>query len=222
MKFNDDIFVYEWTEYFDNNCNSYYIGGTVQALVDPGHARYVPQLLEDMARDGIKREDIRYIINTHAHSDHIEGSSLFNGSEVKIALHEKDVTFYNGEGNARLCRMFGQDVPRIDINLVLQEGELAIGDEIFQIIHVPGHSPGSIGLYWPRTGALFSGDVIFDQNVGRTDFPGCDGNLLKQSIVRLSQLGAEFLFPGHMGFLIGREQVKSNFEMVIQHIFPYI
>ncbi|ABC78833.1 MBL fold metallo-hydrolase [Syntrophus aciditrophicus] len=222
MKFNDDIFVYEWTEYYDNNCNSYYIGGTAQVLIDPGHARYLPLLLDDMAKDGVRREDIRTIINTHAHSDHIEGSLLFNGSDVKIALHEADVAFYNSEANARLCRMFGQDVPRIDINLILHEGELSLGDETFQIVHAPGHSPGSIGLYWPRTGALFSGDVIFDQNVGRTDFPGGDGNLLKQSIVRLSQLGAEFLFPGHMGMVLGREQVKRNFEMVVQHVFPYI
>jgi len=118
--------------------------------------------------------------------------------------------------------MFGLDIPRIDINLVLQEGELIMGDETFQVLLVPGHSPGSIGLYWPRTGALFSGDVIFDQNVGRTDFPGGDGNLLKQSIIRLSKLDTEFLFPGHMGLVIGRERVKSNFEMVAQCVFPYI
>jgi len=222
MKFNDDIFVYEWTEFYDNNCNSYYIGGTVQALVDPGLTKYFPALLENMAKDGIKRSDIRYIINTHAHADHIQGSSLFNGSDVKIALHETDMAFYNGEENARLCRMFGLDIPRIDINLVLQEGELIMGDETFQVLLVPGHSPGSIGLYWPRTGALFSGDVIFDQNVGRTDFPGGDGNLLKQSIIRLSKLDTEFLFPGHMGLVIGRERVKSNFEMVAQCVFPYI
>ena len=222
MKFSEEIFVYEWTEYFDNNCNSYYIGGNVQALVDPGLVKYFPRLLDDMAKDGIDRKDIRYIINTHAHADHIEGSSLFNGSDVKIALHEKDVAFYNGAENAMLCRMFGLGVPQIDINMVLQEGELTLGDENFQILLVPGHSPGSVGLYWPRTGALFSGDVIFDQNVGRTDFPGGDGNLLKQSITRLSKLGAEYLFPGHMGFVIGRDKVKSNFEMVMRHVFPYI
>lgn len=222
MKFNDEIFVYEWTDFYDNNCNSYYIGGTVQALVDPGLVKYFPALLESMAKDGIDRKDIRYIINTHAHADHIEGSSLFNGSEVKIALHEKDLDFYNSEQNAQLCRMFGLGIPRIDVNLVLEEGELVLGEETFQILHVPGHSPGSIGLYWPRTGALFSGDVIFDQNVGRTDFPGGNGTLLKQSIIRLSQLNAEFLFPGHMGMVIGKERVKSNFETVAQYVFPYI
>ncbi len=222
MKFNDDIYVYEWTEFYDNNCNSYYIGGTVQALVDPGLVKYFPALLKSMEKDGIRREDIRTIINTHAHADHIEASSLFNGSGVKIALHETDVAFYNGKENAILCRMFGLDIPPIDVNLVLQEGELVLGEETFQVLHVPGHSPGSLALYWPRTGALFSGDVIFDQNVGRTDFPGGDGTLLKQSITRLSKLEVEYLLPGHMGMVIGGERVKANFAMVAQHVFPCI
>ena len=49
MKFRDDIYVYEWANYFDNNCNSYYIGGDVQALIDPGLTRYLPDLLNQMA-----------------------------------------------------------------------------------------------------------------------------------------------------------------------------
>ncbi|MDY0187877.1 MAG: MBL fold metallo-hydrolase [Syntrophus sp. (in: bacteria)] len=222
MKFDDDLYVYEWTEYSDNNCNSYYIGGSIQALVDPGLVKYFPRLLGEMERDGIQRQDIRTIINTHAHADHIEGSSLFNGSGIQIALSETDLAFYNGPENAMLCRMFGLAVPPIEINLLLNEGELILGDETFQVLLVPGHSPGSIALYWPRTGALFSGDVIFDQNVGRTDFPGGNGSLLKQSITRLSGLNAEFLFPGHMGMVIGRERVKNNFEIVTRHVFPYI
>ena len=58
MKLNNDIYVYEWTNYFDNNCNSFYIGGEVQALIDPGLTRYVPDLLKQMSVDGIKKEDI--------------------------------------------------------------------------------------------------------------------------------------------------------------------
>ena len=58
MKFRDDIYIYEWANYFDNNCNSYYIGGGVQALIDPGLTRYLPDLLNQMANDGIKKKDI--------------------------------------------------------------------------------------------------------------------------------------------------------------------
>src|SRR4030042_921843 len=78
MKLKNDIYVYEWTNYFDNNCNSFYIGGDVKALVDPGLTRYLPDLLNQMSADGIRKEDIRYVINTHSHPDHFQGSELFD------------------------------------------------------------------------------------------------------------------------------------------------
>ena len=59
MKITDDIYIYEWTNSFDNNCNSYYFGGSVQALIDPGLTRYLPDLLSLMSADGIKKQDIR-------------------------------------------------------------------------------------------------------------------------------------------------------------------
>lgn len=221
MKFTDDIYVYEWTSYFDNNCNSFYIGGTVNALVDPGLKSYLPNLLESMEQDGIAREDIRYIINTHSHPDHFEGSEMFNDSGVKIALHEDEIAFMNGAG-AKLYNLFGLSPPDVKVDMILKEGEILLGDETFHILHIPGHSPGSIGLYWPARKALFPGDVIFSQNVGRTDFPGGSGDLLKKSIKALADLDVETLFPGHMGMVEGTDQVKSNFRMVMQNVFPYI
>ena len=67
MKLKNDIYVYEWTNPNENNCNSYFIGGNVQALIDPGLTGYVPNLLDQMSADGIEKEDIRYVINTHSH-----------------------------------------------------------------------------------------------------------------------------------------------------------
>jgi hydroxyacylglutathione hydrolase len=221
MKFTDDIYVYEWKNYFDNNCNSFYIGGNVRALIDPGLQSYLPNLLENMEQDGVLRSDIRYIINTHSHPDHFEGSVLFNDTDVKIALHEKEIEFLN-DGGSGLYHLFGLTPPDVHINLILKEGELALGEEAFEILHIPGHSPGSIGLYWPARKALFSGDVIFDQNVGRTDFPGGGGSLLKKSILSLAKLDIETLFPGHMSIVAGSEKVKQNFQMVQKTVFPYI
>ncbi len=221
MRFSDDIFVYEWTDYFDNNCNSFYIGGTVNALIDPGLKKYLPRLLKDMAEDGISRDDIRYVINTHSHPDHYEGSVLFNGSGAKIAIHAEEIKFLEA-GGSHLYDLFGLPFPKVDVELVLQDGEVTLGDETFQVVLIPGHSPGSLGLYWPSRKALFSGDVIFDQNVGRSDFPGGSGALLKKSILNLSKMDVDSLFPGHMGVVDGSDRVKKNFQMVIKHIFPYI
>jgi hydroxyacylglutathione hydrolase len=221
MKFADDIYVYEWKNYFDNNCNSFYIGGNVGALIDPGLSGYLSNLLEQMEQDGISKSDIRYVINTHSHPDHYEGSVFFNDSYVKIALHEKEIEFMK-EGGASIYSLFGMKPPDVTINLVLTTGEILLGDETFEIHLVPGHSPGSIGLYWPARKALFSGDVIFYQNVGRSDFSGGSGHSLKQSITALSKLDVEMLFPGHMNMVAGHEEVKQNFQMIQKQIFPYI
>ena len=221
MKLKNDIYVYEWMNNFDNNCNSYYIGGGVQALIDPGLSRYLPDLLKQMSADGIQKEDIKYIVNTHSHPDHFQGSELFDQSTVKIAMHRQEIDFLKGVGG-ELYELFGISVPQMQINLPLDEGNINLGDQEFQIILAPGQSPGSIGLYWPVQKALFCGDVIFEQNIGRTDFPGGNGSLLKKSIISFSELDLELLFPGHMGIVSSRDKVSANFKMVIQNVFPYI
>lgn len=222
MKLIDDIYVYEWTSFSDNNCNSFYIAGGVNALIDPGLTKYVPDLLASMETDGIKREDIRYIINTHSHPDHFEGSELFNDNpDVQIALHEKEISFLDEVGGM-MYNWFGLDLPNVNIDMILKEGTITLGNETFEIFLTPGHSPGSIALYWPSKKALFSGDVIFAQNVGRTDFPGGDGTLLKNSIVELSKLDIDHFLPGHMGIIEGAENIKHNFKYVINTIFHYI
>ena len=220
MLLHDDLYVYEWTDYFENNCNSYYIGGGICALIDPGLLKFVPSLLERMETDGIDPTSIRYVINTHSHPDHFEGSEYFYGRKVKIGLHEEEILFLQGEGS-ELYGLFDLQTPVPQIDLPLQEGDIILGDETFQVIHVPGHSPGSIALYWPHRRALFSGDVIFDQSMGRTDFPGGSGSLLKNSITRLAGLDCECLFPGHMGIIEGKKSVKRNFQLVLEYFSSY-
>ena len=221
MQLTNDLYAYEWKDYFDNNCNSFYIGGNIGAIIDPGLTKYVPDLLEKMAHDGIESKDIRYIINTHSHPDHFEGSEYFYNQDIKIALHKEELDFLQGPGG-ELYGLFGLAAPQAKIDLILTEGLLTLGGDEFQVIHVPGHSPGSVALYWPRQKALFPGDVIFSQNVGRTDFPGGSGALLKKSISKLSILDVERLLPGHMEIIEGNDNVKNNFKTVVDHIFPYI
>lgn len=222
MKLTETIYVYEWTNFFENNCNSFYIGGGVKALIDPGLTAFLPDLLNRMEDDGIDRGDIRYVINTHSHPDHFEGSGEFAGRDgVSICLMKEELDFHRGPGGD-IYGMFGFRAPDIPVDRLLEAGTAEFGDETFEIIHVPGHSPGSLALWWPAEQALFSGDVIFSQNVGRTDFPGGSSPLLKDSIARLSELDARYLLPGHMGIVQGTEAVQSNFALVMKHILPYM
>ena len=221
MHLREDVYVYEWTDFTENNCNSYYIGGSAKILIDPGLLQYVPDLLRKMEQDGIDPTEIQYILNTHAHPDHFEGSAYFNDPKTKIGLLEEEIIYLNGPGED-LYALFGLAVPTLKINWPLKDGELLIGGEMFQVLHVPGHSPGSIALYSPSRDVLFSGDVIFNQSIGRTDFPGGDGRLLKDSIKKLAALEADCLLPGHMGMVIGHDLVKKNFQMVVEYFSPYL
>ncbi len=222
MNLGSDIYVYEWTSTFENNCNSFFIGGDVRALIDPGLKIFLPDLFKRMGEDGIDPGTIQYVINTHSHPDHFEGSASFtDDTKIRIGMHRDGIAFLNDIGG-HMYGMFGMDVPKVDINMELEEGPLDLGGETFRILHTPGHSPGSISLYWPSRKALFPGDVIFEQNIGRTDFPGGSGAQLKESIVTLSRLDVDYLLPGHMGIIVGNEQVKQNFRLVIERIFPYI
>ncbi|MEA2014611.1 MAG: MBL fold metallo-hydrolase [Thermodesulfobacteriota bacterium] len=222
MKLNNDIYGYEWTNPYENNCNSFFIGGSVRALIDPGLKLFLPDLLKKMEADGVDLKSIKYVINTHSHPDHFEASEAFNGDKnIKIGLHKDGIDFLSDIGG-HMYGMFGLDAPKVTINLVLEEGPIKLGDENFEILHVPGHSPGSIALYRPSSKALFSGDVIFNQNIGRTDFPGGNSSLLKKSILTLSELDTDFLLPGHMEIITGSENIKRNFQFVIERIFPCI
>ena len=69
---------------------------------------------------------------------------------------------------------------------------------------------------------MICGDVIFAGNTGRVDFPGGSGKLLKESIENLSNLDIEYLLPGHMGIVAGKERVQKNFEFVRNNVFPYL
>jgi len=91
-----------------------------------------------------------------------------------------------------------------------------------QVFLTPGHSPGSICLYWPTQRALFSGDLVFKEGLGRTDLPGGDGAKIKESIKRMSQLDVELLLAGHGEIVFGAQEVKSNFDQIEDFWFRYV
>lgn len=221
MKIAEEIYAYEWTSQRANNCNSYYVGGRTRALIDPGLADFVPSLLEAMEADGIRHDEIRYVISTHSHPDHFEGARVFAAQGTLVGLHPEEVAYLAGGGKL-LYDLFGVPRPEIEVNLLLKAGEVDLGEETFQVLHVPGHSPGSVALYWPRRKALFAGDVVFSGNVGRTDFPGGSAARLKESIRLLAGLDVEIFLPGHMEILSGKEAVQENFRQIIDNVLPYL
>lgn len=220
MKLDDDLYAYIWTDFRQNNCNSYLIGGEVPTLIDPGHQHLLDGLLTKMNADGVDPDGIKVVLNTHCHPDHMEGSAHFLKQGARVAVHADEEDFMKKVG-PRFFQMLGMKAPVLDFAFYLEEGELELGGETLQVIHTPGHSPGEVSIYWTRKKALFSGDVIFPSSVGRTDFPGGDGKLLKESIKRLSGLDAEWLLSGHGDVIKGKDAVRRNFDEVMSVYFNY-
>jgi glyoxylase-like metal-dependent hydrolase (beta-lactamase superfamily II) len=192
------------------------------------------KLISSILRDDIAPEEIGLIINTHSHPDHCEANQAMaqmnSGSgtdrdQALIAINRSEDQYRRAVG---LSRMMGISM-EFEPDFYLQEGELNIGrgDEKLnlQIVHAPGHSPGSICIYSPHSKVLISGDVVFNGSIGRTDLPGGDSRMLKQSIEKLSNLDVEYLLPGHStnyGDIIrGKNNVVQNFAFIRMNYFPF-
>lgn len=213
MKVTDGVYSYVWKGVFENNCNSFYFGEPLNILFDPGLKNYTDQLLKNMEADGIDIETISFVFNTHSHPDHIEGNLNFTKYDIPAGMHKEEIRFLQETG-ADFFTMLGMDFSDFKYEIELDEGCLKIGDTELQVFKTPGHSPASVCIYWPEKKTLVCGDLVFEKSFGRFDFPGGDAARLKESIKRISQLDIEYLLPGHMEIVSGKENVQKNFEEV--------
>jgi hydroxyacylglutathione hydrolase len=180
---------------FEENCYLYACPQTREAVIlDPGdEAQRILKAIQEL------KLLPKYIINTHGHIDHIcaidEISSVY---PVPLAIHPADIALYSDEINALL---YGRTPPAVkrSPDLLLQEGDtVSFGTLTLEVLHTPGHSPGSICLVSPSH-CVFSGDTLFYRGIGRTDLPGGNYEQIEQSIRnKLYILEDELVvFPGH-------------------------
>jgi hydroxyacylglutathione hydrolase len=219
MKILEDLYGFLWLNPTANNCNTYFINRDKRILVDPGHHQLFGHVKEELSRLSLSPGDMDIILVTHGHPDHMEGIKRFVGTPTLIAFPRMEMDFVRA-----VAPNYGEapGLPGFESDILLQEGDMKIGDLTFQVIHTPGHTPGSVCLYWPDMKVLFTGDVVFYQGVGRTDLPGGKGEDLKASIRKLSQLQVDHLLPGHGNVISGQDLVKANFSEIERVWFGYL
>jgi glyoxylase-like metal-dependent hydrolase (beta-lactamase superfamily II) len=133
------------------------------------------------------------ILLTHGHFDHIGGvPELASTYDVPVVLHAEDHGLYSSPVNTL------PPIPAIE-NLPAPVTCLDNGNaDAFEIIELPGHSPGSVGYYFRDANLLFVGDTLFQNSVGRTDLPGGDWQTMMGSISKLMDLPEDLrVLPGH-------------------------
>jgi glyoxylase-like metal-dependent hydrolase (beta-lactamase superfamily II) len=152
---------------------------------------------------------VSMILLTHFHFDHIMAvPEILRETGASLAIHEAEADLLARP--PALFRFARPDTPGLTADRLLRDGdEVTVGGSVLQVIHTPGHSPGGVSFYSAEQGAVFCGDVLFAQGVGRTDFPGSSGAQLVRSIrERLFALPDDtVVYPGHgPSTTIGRER----------------
>ena len=177
---------------WDTNAYLVWDGDSPDALIlDPGMGSAAP-LAERAAENGVR---VHVIGNSHGHIDHIfDNGPLKRATGAPLAIHPDDAYRLAGNNN------YGYQIEETTAEIELRDGEqLAIGQLVFDVLHTPGHTEGSVCLYEERRGLLLSGDTLFPNGWGRTDLPGGSEEQMAASIGRLARsipAGVRVL-PGH-------------------------
>jgi len=173
--------------------NAYLVwdGNTPDALVlDPGMGAAEP-LMQRVAANGLR---LHLIANSHGHIDHIfDDAPLIRASDAPLAIHPDDAYRLDGRNN------YGFELETVTATHDLTDGkQVRIGDLVLDVLHLPGHTEGSVCLYEERRGLLLSGDVLFAGSYGRTNLPGGNDEQMVSSLARLARD-----IPGHVRVLPG-------------------
>jgi glyoxylase-like metal-dependent hydrolase (beta-lactamase superfamily II) len=167
-------------------------GHSADALVvDPGQGAAAP-LVERLSANGLTAH---VIANSHGHIDHIfDNAALVRATGAPLAIHPDDAYRLDGRNT------YGFEVEPSHAERDLRDGDqLHIGDLVFDVVHTPGHTEGSVCLYEERHGLLLTGDTLFAGAWGRTDLPGGSEEQMVASLARLADTippGVRVL-PGH-------------------------
>jgi hydroxyacylglutathione hydrolase len=143
---------------------------------------------------------IKYIVNTHGHSDHVNGDGIMQKKYVvPICIHEFDDSFLEG--------LEKHDAPS---NVLFKDGDvIKFGNVGLKVMLTPGHTMGSICLIGDKI--MFSGDTLFEGSIGRTDFPESSPKDMEATLCKLLELPDNlFVYPGHGELSLMRQEKWSN------------
>ncbi len=197
------------TDYRD--CNAYLIDSDEPVLIDAGFGAAVDKMLNNITTAGVQPKDISKIVLTHCHVDHIYAARrLRDLLGAPLVMHELDAAIVE-RGDNRLTAAFCFEVQFdpliIDEKLRGPEGTISLKDFDLHFLHTPGHTPGSISLYFDAGGKR----VLFGQDLGAPlleEFD-CDPAAWRSSIEKLLALDADVLCDGHSGVYQPAERVKA-------------
>jgi len=164
-------------------------------VIDPGGEEAVDSILNILQKNNF---DLKYIINTHGHIDHIIGNNLLKlKTEALLLIHRLDADMLV-DGNKNISFFMGKEICSPHADKLLEEGdEICLGTLKLKVIHTPGHTLGGISLV--LNNIVFTGDTLFAGGIGRSDLPGGSYQDLQKSIKEklLVLSDDKIIYPGH-------------------------
>ncbi len=182
-------------------------------MVDAGLMGKAGYKLRSLGRLGIRTEEVKRVIMTHTHLDHIGclNEMRHQMDSLEVWVHENEAeplekgderTVYGMDMFQSMCQMqYGLKTGgfKLKVDRRLQGNEtLELGGMAWEVFHIPGHSAGSIALYHRPGKVLIPGDTVYaDSAIGRFDLHGANAGALKDSLLLLADLDVDILLPGH-------------------------
>lgn len=157
------------------------------AVIDPSFSN---------AGEIAEKYDISHILLTHGHFDHIASvEELKSLTGAQVIIHEEDLELLK-KPLMNLSLVMGMNIS-VTADCTVKDGEqINVGGTGFTVLHTPGHTPGSV--CYICGGAMFTGDTLFKDSIGRTDFPSSSYGAMVNSLKRLYQLETDYIiYPGH-------------------------
>ena len=220
MKVSESVYFIQGQDEFIPDSHTYLLGepgsGDV-TIIDVGLMGKGNYKLSSIEQLGFDLKEIKRVLMTHTHLDHIGclPEILEAVPEAELWVHEAEGQPLE-QGDERV--VYGMDIFRsmcqsqygipdgrfrFTVHRMLGDGEaLTLGGFSWQVLHIPGHSPGSIALYDSDRKILIPGDTVYaDYAIGRFDLHGASGSQLRESLARLAELEVNVLLPGHNNIL---------------------
>jgi len=156
------------------------------------------------------------LINTHCHIDHILGNNFIAKTyDIELEMNANDMELIKSSNEiAQLYGFTDYEMSPLPKKFLNEGDTLEFGNSQFKILFTPGHAPGHISLYSEKDGLLISGDVLFNNSIGRTDLPGGNYDLLIESIKNkiLTLNDNTIVYCGHgPSTTIGNERLNNPF-----------
>lgn len=200
-------------EGFSANCYALIEDGEI-ALVDVGTA--TAEIIDFVKKNS---DNIKYVLLTHDHFDHIGGvEKVLKHCKPQVCIHKNDASGLV-DSTFSLCSMVGMHQPSISPDITLEGGEeLPLGNNKIKVIHTPGHTDGCV--CYLIDDILFSGDTLFFESVGRTDFVTGDSMQLMASLKKIIALkGVSRVYTGHGEPTTLEHERKHNFFINYESIY---